>query len=326
LNKPTKPIASLSLDLDNQWSYLKIHGDRNWEGFPSYLESVVPRILEFVGQRDLPLTAFVVGQDLVDRANREAIGALAAAGHEIGNHSFSHEPWLHLRSEAHIETEIARTEELIESLVKTRPVGFRGPGYSFSPAIAQVLKRRGYLYDASLLPTWIGPFARAYYFMTSDLDARQWELRRELFGRFRDCFQNVKAHQLGPGFGELWEIPVTTMPLFRVPIHVSYVLYLATISRQIALSYFRLAMSLCCWTGVQPSLLLHPPDFMTAKDAEDLAFLPGMRLAPELKAEVLAEIIDTYSSIFCVVTLKRHAEEVASIASHASEPQQSSAF
>ena len=26
-----KPIASLSLDLDNQWSYRKIHGDRGWE-------------------------------------------------------------------------------------------------------------------------------------------------------------------------------------------------------------------------------------------------------------------------------------------------------
>jgi peptidoglycan-N-acetylglucosamine deacetylase len=321
-----KPIASLSLDLDNLWSYMKIHGDRGWECFPSYLETVVPRILGFFEQRDLKLTFFVVGQDIVDTRNREAISAIAAVGHEIGNHSFSHEPWLHLQSEPHIEREIARTEELIESLVKTRPVGFRGPGYSFSATTMQVLKRRGYVYDASLLPTWIGPLARAYYFMTSDLDREQWKQRRGLFGRFRDCFQTLKAHHLGLEFAHMLEIPVTTMPFFRVPIHVSYILYLATISRKLALSYFRFALSLCCLASVEPSLLLHPPDFMSGSDARDLAFLPAMGLAPRMKAELLAEIIDTYSSIFSVVTLKQYADQVASIASRTVEPQQSSVF
>ena len=32
-----KPLASLSLDLDNQWSYMKTHGDPGWESLPSYL-------------------------------------------------------------------------------------------------------------------------------------------------------------------------------------------------------------------------------------------------------------------------------------------------
>ena len=27
--------ASLSLDLDNQWSYMKTHGDDGWESYPS---------------------------------------------------------------------------------------------------------------------------------------------------------------------------------------------------------------------------------------------------------------------------------------------------
>ena len=38
-----RPIASLSLDLDNKWSYMKTHGDQGWEAFPSYLDAVVPR-------------------------------------------------------------------------------------------------------------------------------------------------------------------------------------------------------------------------------------------------------------------------------------------
>ena len=48
-----KPIASLSLDLDNKWSYLKTHGDPCWESFPSYLDVLVPRVLEFLAQRNL---------------------------------------------------------------------------------------------------------------------------------------------------------------------------------------------------------------------------------------------------------------------------------
>ena len=58
-----KTIASLSVDLDNQWSYMKTHGDAGWEHFPGYLDLVVPRILSFVNDRDLKVTFFVVGQD-----------------------------------------------------------------------------------------------------------------------------------------------------------------------------------------------------------------------------------------------------------------------
>ena len=34
--------ASISLDLDDQWSYMKVHGDKGWETFPSYLDIVIP--------------------------------------------------------------------------------------------------------------------------------------------------------------------------------------------------------------------------------------------------------------------------------------------
>src|SRR5215510_6473885 len=96
----SKNIASLSLDLDNQWSYMKTHGDPGWKEFPSYLDVAVPRILEFLRARGLTISFFIVGQDAALERNRAPLRALADAGHEIGNHSFNHEPWLHLYSEA----------------------------------------------------------------------------------------------------------------------------------------------------------------------------------------------------------------------------------
>ena len=127
-----KPIASLSLDLDNKWSYLKTHGEAGWETFPTYLPLVVPRVLQFLRQRGLTITFFIVGQDAALPENRAALRAIADDGHEIGNHSFRHEPWLHLYSEDEIDAELARAEEAIAAATDRRPVGFRGPGLALS--------------------------------------------------------------------------------------------------------------------------------------------------------------------------------------------------
>ena len=67
-----QPIASLSLDLDNKWSYMKTHGDRGWESFPSYLDVVVPRFLGLLDELGLRITVFVVGQDAALAQNRAA--------------------------------------------------------------------------------------------------------------------------------------------------------------------------------------------------------------------------------------------------------------
>ena len=92
----SKPFASISLDLDNKWSYLKTHGDASWETLPTYLPRVVPRILDVLQEVGLKITFFVVGQDADRLENHEVIRMIAAGGHEIGNHSYHHEPWLHL--------------------------------------------------------------------------------------------------------------------------------------------------------------------------------------------------------------------------------------
>src|SRR6185503_10665179 len=101
-----KPLASLSLDLDNLWSYMKTHGDSGWELFPSYLDLVVPRVLDFLNKRDLKITFFIVGQDAALEKNIPVLRSIADAGHEIGNHSFHHEPWLHLYTLPQIEAEL----------------------------------------------------------------------------------------------------------------------------------------------------------------------------------------------------------------------------
>ena len=84
--------ASLSLDLDNEWSFMQTAGDAGWEDFPTYLPEIVPRILEFFARHNLLITFFLVGRDADFDGNHEALKSIADAGHEIGNHSFGHQP------------------------------------------------------------------------------------------------------------------------------------------------------------------------------------------------------------------------------------------
>ena len=79
-----KPLLSLSLDADNQWAYMKTHGDPGWEAYPSYLDRLAEVALERTKRHQLRITFFLVGQDAAIESNHAALRSLADAGHEIG--------------------------------------------------------------------------------------------------------------------------------------------------------------------------------------------------------------------------------------------------
>ena len=309
--KDSKPICSLSLDLDNQWSYMKTHGDAGWESFPSYLDLVVPRFLKILDEFGWKITVFVVGQDAALEKNREALQMIAAAGHEIGNHSFKHEPWLHLYSERQIENEITLAEEAISAATGHRPRGFRGPGYSLSRSTLEALSHRDYLFDASTFPTYLGPLARAYYFMTSKFSAEERAQRRVLFGGLKDGLRPVRPYFWDLGRTRLLEIPVSTLPFFKVPIHFSYLLFIAMQSSWLADAYFDAALRLCRLSRIQPSLLLHPLDFLGGDDVPELDFFPAMKLAGERKIGALRRLLKRLARTHEVIPMGEHQRRLA---------------
>ncbi len=279
---------------------------------PSYLDACVPRVLEFLRGKDLNITFFVVGQDAALDKNREAIGQISEAGHEIGNHSFRHEPWLHLYSKRELTEEFEKTENALEKVTGQPPKGFRGPGYSLSPTVLEVLAERGYEYDCSTLPTYIAPLARAYYFFKSpEMSDEEREKRKKLFGKFSDGFQSLKPYKWQIGEKTLTEIPVTTLPVFKTPIHASYVIYLSTFSPLLARSYWKSALEMCKLTGTQLSLLLHPLDFLSGEDAPELKFFPAMNLPVEKKLEFLSDVLESFQNKFSIVDMQKHARAAA---------------
>ena len=300
------------MDLDNKWCYMKTRGDAGWETFPSYLDTAVPRIIDFLKERGLNITFFVVGQDAALEKNTEAISQIPAAGHEVANHSFRHEPWLHLYSKEELIEELQKTEDALEKITGVKPKGFRGPGYSVSPTVLEVLADRGYEYDCSILPTYIAPLARAFFFMKSPgMSAEEREKLKKLYGKFSDGFQTLKPYEWQVGERKIIEIPVTTLPLLKTPVHATYLIYLSTFSKFAARSYWKMALKMCKATGVQPSLLLHPLEFLSGEDIPELKFFPGMNLPIEEKLELVSEVLEEYQRNFEVVSMQQHAQIAA---------------
>lgn len=303
-----QPLANISIDLDNKWAYLKAKGDEAWESFPSYFDLVVPRILEFLDEHRLKATFFIVGQDAALAENRHALEAIVENGHEIANHSFHHEPWLHTYSSEKLLEEIVSAESAIKSVTGKCPKGFRGPGFSMTPELLKILMRRGYTYDATTFPTFIGPLARMYYFLTSSFTADQKKDRRKLFGDWWQGLGTLYPFQWKSAERRLVEIPVTTMPVFKLPIHGTYLLYLAQFSTMLARVYFSTAMMLCRIFKVEPSFLLHPLDFIGQNDGQGLEFFPGMKQPAQQKIELLGECVSKLNRHFQLVEMQTYAE------------------
>jgi peptidoglycan-N-acetylglucosamine deacetylase len=306
----TKPVASLSLDLDNLWSYLKTHGDPGWDAYPSYLEILVPLVLDLLDRHGLKITFFIVGRDLENPANVPVLREIVARGHELGNHSFNHEPWMQEYDEARVLEEIRTTHDRLVQELGAAPVGFRGPGFCYSATMLNVLAQMGYRFDASTLPSVLGPIARLYYFASSSMSRGERETRKGLFGKFSDGFQPLRPFQWDTANGPLLEIPVTTVPIFRTPFHLSYLLWLSRYSRLASRAYLELALRLCSLSGFGPSFLLHPLDFLGREDAPRLHFFPGMDLSREYKVDFFESVLFRLKRAYDVVPMSEHASRI----------------
>lgn len=110
------------------------------------------RILTLLDEYGVKATFFVLGS--VAAAEPELVKLIAAGGHEVASHGWSHS-LIHQLTPDQFRAELVQTEEVIQAQSGCRPVGFRAPQWSVSgrtPWVHKILAERGYLYDSSLSP------------------------------------------------------------------------------------------------------------------------------------------------------------------------------
>ena len=100
----------------------------------------LPQLLELLAAEAVPATFFVVGRRAA--AHPEAIRAILAAGHELGNHSDTHDVFLATRTQARIRREIEGCQHALEAH-GIRPLTYRPPVGITSPPLGKVLRSLG---------------------------------------------------------------------------------------------------------------------------------------------------------------------------------------
>jgi polysaccharide deacetylase family protein (PEP-CTERM system associated) len=145
-------ITCFTVDVED-WFHVCMNDDmplvqfNQWRVFDNTI-----RLLDLFDELGIRGTFFMLGS--VAAAKPELASRIAARGHEVASHGYSHRLVYELTPEQFHE-EIIRTADLIAQQTGKLPVGFRAPQWSLgerTPWAFDILAQEGYLYDSSCTP------------------------------------------------------------------------------------------------------------------------------------------------------------------------------
>lgn len=123
-----------------------------WAQFEDRIEISGRRILDLLGEHGVRATFFVLGY--VAERHPKLVRDLAAAGHEIGTHGYSH-TLIYLQTPEVFRGEMRRAIDAVEDAAGRKVIGHRAPFFSVTNRslwALDVLSEMGLLYDTSIFP------------------------------------------------------------------------------------------------------------------------------------------------------------------------------
>lgn len=182
------PFHALTVDIED-WYHVCGAGGCQYDPSPANgrVVAATTRFLELLRDCQSKATFFVLGA--VAQQYPQLMDRIAADGHEIASHGWSHRKVTELEPEAFAD-ELDRTADLLEKLTGQRPQGFRAPQWSLcrrrTPWAFELLAQKGYRYDSSLTPlAYIG-----------------------------DPRGPRTPHRIETKAGDIWEVPPMVTPSF----------------------------------------------------------------------------------------------------------------
>ncbi|MEE0797514.1 MAG: polysaccharide deacetylase [Anaerovoracaceae bacterium] len=117
----------------------------------------VPRILNLLDKYDIKSTFFVPGHTI--DTYPEVCKEILARGHEISHHGYVHEDPTDLPLKEEEEIFVKGLEAL--DRIGVKPLGYRSPGFDFSPNTISILEKYDIKYDSSLMGQDFYPYCPA---------------------------------------------------------------------------------------------------------------------------------------------------------------------
>lgn len=146
-----------SVDVEDYYqvgAFARIIKPEDWPSWESRVVANTKRILQLLAAQKKPIQAtfFVLGW--IAERHPELVPEIAAAGHEIASHGYSHQ-LVYEMSENEFRDDVRRTRSLLQSQSGQEIVGYRAPSFSLvkrTPWAHRILVEEGYRYDSSVFP------------------------------------------------------------------------------------------------------------------------------------------------------------------------------
>jgi polysaccharide deacetylase family protein (PEP-CTERM system associated) len=184
-----EPITNaLTIDFEDWYQGLEIPHAR-WDAYEDRISAAGRRLLDLLAEAGVRGTFFVLGY-VADR-HPELVREIAAAGHEVATHGYSH-TFIYTQSPDTFREEIGRAIGTLEDLTGKAVVGHRAAFFSITSHslwAVDVLGELGIRYDSSIFPL--------LNYRYGIVDAPRW------------------PHEIAAGQRTLIEFPMSTWRVFK---------------------------------------------------------------------------------------------------------------
>lgn len=275
---------SVHVDCDNSWIYEEELGvkplvDRN------YLYNIaLKRLLELFNNHKVHATFFIVGRDLSELKACEEFCKLAMSyGHKIGNHSFNHPMNFGTLNSAERIIEIQKCHDVIMEKLSYKCEAFRSPGYGVKDSDLQYLAENGYKYDSSVLPGFATLIIKLRTLHIKNYRKKTLCVNKNLFATTKPV-----KYLYGENL-RLWRIPISSFPLFRLPVHTSFLFTLGQIYSQLAIISLR-------FTKSPKIILFHGLDLCEQISSDAKSIVPAFNISYRKRFDICNKLLAALSN------------------------------
>lgn len=286
-----KRFGTIQVDLDGAWVIQNLLGRGRDLKNDALFECGVLAFLDLFKEFGIKATFFVNAMDLEVDWKRDLLNFAVSCGHEIANHGLNHKYLAGLSSDEK-RREIKESTERLRAFLKGKVYGFRAPGYSIDMETVGLLKEYDYRYDSSVFPTLLLPILMAS--LKSVSCAKDVVYSQSILSPLRPYVMSPK-NIFQEGDNGMIEIPVSVIPIFRLPIHFSYAMILGR-------PYFTWGFNLIKAMNLTPNFIFHLIDLVKEETLVNLKTRLIPRISYKKRSKLAHFILERFIAKYHLLT------------------------
>lgn len=146
---------ALTVDVEDYFhvsAFSECIDQKDWDSYPLRVENNTRRLLDLFDQHSVKATFFVLGW--VAERTPGLVREIAARGHEVACHGYSHQ-LVYNQSPRIFREETIRSKTLLEDIIQAPVIGYRAASYSITGRslwALDIIADAGFEYDSSIFP------------------------------------------------------------------------------------------------------------------------------------------------------------------------------